>query len=189
MFYARRVVLATGGLSLPKTGSDGSGYRLAEALGHSLVPTTPGLAPLVLGGEFHVPLSGIAQDVEVTVHVAGAKPTRIRGAMLWTHFGVSGPAALDASRHWHRARLEGREATVNVNFLPDGDFAAAERSVLELAASQPKAHLHNALTRLLPARVADAVLARLEISPTIPMAHLSRELRRKLVHALTEWRR
>lgn len=186
-FHARRVVLATGGLSLPKTGSDGGGYRIAAGLGHSLVPTTPGLAPLVLAGDFHTPLSGIAQEVELMVQAVGAKPTRIRGALLWTHFGVSGPAVLDASRHWHRAKLEGREVHVSANFFPGEDFAGVERRVVELANSQPKTALHNALARLLPARVADTLLARLEISPTIPMAHLSKELRRKLVHALTAW--
>jgi predicted Rossmann fold flavoprotein len=184
---ARQVVLATGGQSLPKTGSDGSGYHLAQSLGHTLVPTTPGLVPLVLAGHFHSPLSGISQDVELTVLAAGSKAIHIRGALLWTHFGVSGPAVLDASRHWHRARLEGRDVSVAVNFLPGENFAGAERRLIALASSQPKALLRNALSRLLPARVAAAVLRKLEIEGTLPMAHLPRDLRRKLVHALLAW--
>ena len=184
---ARRVVLATGGLSRPKTGSDGGGYGLAQRLGHTLVPTTPALVPLVLAGDFHAPLSGIAQDVELTVRAGGDKAIRIRGALLWTHFGVSGPAVLDASRHWHRAQLAGGDVSVAANFLPGEDFAAAERRVLALASSQPKALLRNALSRLLPARVAAAVLSELEIEESLPMVHLPRELRRKLVHALLAW--
>jgi predicted Rossmann fold flavoprotein len=82
-----RVVLATGGLSLPKTGSDGHGLRMAEALGHTIVPTTPALVPLVLGGSFHAPLSGIAHEVELVVRSRGRIVDRRRGSLLWTHFG------------------------------------------------------------------------------------------------------
>ncbi|MBK5255673.1 MAG: aminoacetone oxidase family FAD-binding enzyme, partial [Vicinamibacteria bacterium] len=61
-FRARSLVLATGGLSLPKTGSDGFGYSMARAQGHTIVPTVPALEPLILGGEFHAPLSGITHE-------------------------------------------------------------------------------------------------------------------------------
>jgi len=184
---ARAAVLATGGRSLPKSGSDGGGYAMAQALGHSLVPTTPGLVPLVLDGDFHIPLSGIAQEVELTVSIEGGKPIRIRGAMLWTHFGVSGPAVLDASRHWHRAVLEDRKVMLSANLLPGCDFAAAEKKLIEAAAAQPKALLHNALAALVPVRAAEAIVRRLGIEPRIVMAHLGKEVRRTLVHALVEW--
>ena len=113
-----RVVLATGGLSLPKTGSDGHGLRMAEALGHTVVPTTPALVPLVLAGAFHAPLSGVAHEVELTVRAGGRVVDRRTGSLLWTHFGVSGPVVLDASRAWLRARLEGREPALEANLLP-----------------------------------------------------------------------
>jgi len=96
---AATVVLATGGRSLPKTGSDGTGYELARALGHSLVPQTPALAPLVLdpdtASSIHVGLSGVAIEAELSVWVSGALTTRQSGALLWTHFGISGPAVLN----------------------------------------------------------------------------------------------
>ena len=71
---ARKLVLATGGLSLPKTGSDGGGYRLAASLGHTLISTTPGLEPLILDGDFHAGLSGIALPVQIVVRAADRKP-------------------------------------------------------------------------------------------------------------------
>ncbi len=188
VFRADRVVLATGGKSLPKTGSDGGGYALARSLGHSLVDTTPALAPLLLEGGFHEPLSGIAQDVELSVAVEGAKPVRLTGAMLWTHFGVSGPVVLNGSRHWHRATLEQRRVQITANLLPGEDFTSAEKRFIELAAASPKASLMKVLSRLLPARVAEHVLGDLEMKPTVPMAHLSKEQRRTLVHALLAWR-
>jgi len=181
------VVLSTGGQSLPKSGSDGWGYRIAEQLGHRLVPPTPALTPLLLEGDFHVPLSGVSHPVELTVSATEQKPSRVRGTLLWTHFGVSGPAVLDVSRHWHRAELEGHRPSVSVNFVPGADVAGVERMLLELAAAQPKTHLHNALARLLPARVAGALLEGLKIPGEVPMAHLPKEVRRRLVAALIGW--
>jgi predicted Rossmann fold flavoprotein len=184
---ARKLVLATGGLSLPKTGSDGLGYRLAASLGHTIVATTPGLEPLLLEGDFHSGLSGIAQPVEIAVRAEGRKPVILEGPMLWTHFGVSGPAALDASRHWQRARLEGATVRVTANLLPGQDFAAAEAALLRLAQAQPRTQLHNALATLIPATVAETVLARLKIRADTTMANLPREDRRRLLQALLEW--
>ncbi|NOT00093.1 MAG: NAD(P)/FAD-dependent oxidoreductase [Phycisphaerales bacterium] len=185
--FARAVVLATGGRSLPKSGSDGFGYQLAQNLGHSLVPVTPALVPLVLDGEFHKPLSGVSHPVELTVHADGAKPVRIRGMLLWTHFGISGPVVLDASRHWHRARVDGRDATVSASFLPDHDPAAIDGVLIALASSSPAVHLRNALARLLPSRVADAVVGKLNIEPSTVMAQLTKDARRLLGHALGQW--
>jgi predicted Rossmann fold flavoprotein len=185
--HARRVVLATGGCALPKTGSDGAGYALAERLGHALVPPTPALVPLVLAGDFHRSLSGIAQDVELTVRAAGAKAVRVRGALLWAHFGVSGPAVLDASRHWLRARLAGQAVDLTVSFLPGADLAGAEQRLLELAAAHPKAQVCSALARLVPARVGGALLHELELDGALPLAHFPKPQRRRLVQALLAW--
>jgi predicted Rossmann fold flavoprotein len=184
---ARKVVLATGGRSLPKTGSDGLGYELAASLGHTIVPTTPALEPLILEGDFHVGLSGSALPVEITVRAEGAKPVVLAGPMLWTHFGISGPAALDASRHWQRARLEGRPVTLTLNLLPGSDFASLEATWLQLARSQPRTHLRNSLSTLLTAKLADAVLARLKLRPDTTLANFSREDRRVLIQALLAW--
>ena len=184
---AGTLVLATGGQSFPKTGSDGSGYQLAKALGHTLIKQTPALAPLVLDGEFHVSLSGISHPVELTVRAVGSKPVRVRGEMLWTHFGISGPAVLDVSRHWHRARSDGREVTVSANFLPGEDIAGMTGRLLALTAAQPRVQLHNALARLLPVRVANALLDAVGVPRATPMAHLSKDFRRKVVKALVAW--
>jgi len=187
LIRARLVVLATGGLSLPKTGSDGGGYSIAQHLGHSLTPTTPALVPLILDGDFHAGLSGIAHEVMLTVLVEGCKPVRVRGPLLWTHFGVSGPAVLDASRHWHHAQLEQRGVTISVSFLPDDDFNSAEEKLLGLVTSQPKVFLRNALAAILPARLAEEILKKLGIDGGVAMAQVTREARRALVRALLEW--
>jgi predicted Rossmann fold flavoprotein len=184
---ARRVVLSTGGQSLPKTGSDGLGYVLAQRLGHTLIPLTPALDPLVLQSDYHAALAGNTQAVEFTVQTGETKPARVRGILLWTHFGVSGPGVLDVSRHWHRARVEGREVSMRISFLPGDDAPRAEARLIALATELPKVHLHNALARLLPARVADMLLVELGVPAETPMAHLGKEARRRVAQALVAW--
>lgn len=187
LIQTRLVVLATGGKSLPKTGSDGGGYEMAERLGHSIVAPTPALVPLVLEGDVHARLSGISRDVEVVLRIGNQKPTRIRGPMLWTHFGASGPAIMDASRHWHRARLNGDDVSVALNFLPGDDFPSTEQRFLDLAASQPKRSVRNALGTLLPSRLGEAILERLGVVSQLTLGQLSRDDRRRIIHALLEW--
>lgn len=184
---AHRVVLATGGLSLPKTGSDGAGYSFAQQLGHSIVPTTPALAPLLLDGDFHRPLSGVSQPVELIVRVEGTKPVHLKGALLWTHFGVSGPVVLDASGLWHRAKLAGRNVSIHANLMPGETFESLEASLLQIISTRPKLAVRSVLTEWLPARVADAIFSNLHLMGHIPLAHWSRDDRRKCVHALLEW--
>ena len=189
----RRVVLATGGMSLPKSGSDGAGYALARALGHTLVATTPALAPLVLStngkdaSAIHGTWSGISQQVILTLRTDGSVASRERGSMLWTHFGISGPAALDLSRHWLRATLEGRAADAAANLTPDLDFESLETFWLEQARQRPRAMLGTILATQIPAAVADGVLAGLGIDASTTLASVTRDERRRLTHALTAW--
>jgi predicted Rossmann fold flavoprotein len=189
---ARLVVLATGGQSLPKSGSDGAGYALARSLGHTIVPTTPALAPLMLAGgghgrePLHSTLSGVAIDVTLTIWIDGAAGVRLTGPMLWTHFGISGPAALDASRHWLRGRLEQRQVALTVN-LAGATFEAAEGFWIEQARLRPRAALGTILGAQLPASVAAALLDTLGADAATPLASLTRERRRQLSHALTAW--
>ena len=182
-----RVVLATGGRSLPKTGSDGAGYALAEALGHTIVPTTPALAPLVLADGAHQTLSGVSMDVALAIWIDGAIAERLAGSMLWTHFGVSGPVVLNASRHWERATLEGRRVAVTADLLGGAGFEEAERRLLDFGGARAKTTVQSAVTSLLPASVAAVVTAALGLPATAPLAQLTREDRRKLSHALTAW--
>ena len=184
---AASVVLATGGLSLPKTGSDGGGLAMAKALGHTIVPTTPALAPMVLAAPgIHERLSGVAQDLELALRVDGKVTERMTGPMLWTHFGISGPAALDMSRHWLRARLERREVMLAARLLKEQSFESVETGWTNRTARQPRTGLHNALAEMLPASVASALLDRVGLDGSLRLADLTRDGRRALSHALTE---
>jgi predicted Rossmann fold flavoprotein len=164
---ARRVVIATGGRSVPKTGSDGQGYELARSLGHTITPTFPALVPLVVEeGHWITTLSGTSAEVELSV-VAGKVIARQRGSMLCTHFGISGPVALDISRHW----IASTGATLVANFLPGETFESLERAMIE----SPRANL---LRGRLPDRLIKVLWS----------GGLSarREDRRRIVRALVE---
>jgi predicted Rossmann fold flavoprotein len=185
VYRAPLVVLATGGRSLPKTGSDGTGYEFARSFGHGYVETTPALVPLVLDDSRHAQLSGVAHPAAVTVRSDRA-PVRLTGAMLWTHFGVSGPVILNASRHWLRSRLAGRDATVVVSVVPGETFGSIDQWLSEEQRSRPRALVRTVIATRVPAAVADVWTERAGIEASTTLSHLKRENRRRLIHALVE---
>jgi predicted Rossmann fold flavoprotein len=186
VYRAPLVVLATGGRSLPKTGSDGMGYDFARSLGHQYVETTPALVPLILDDSLHTQLSGIAHPVAVTIRMDHGFPVRLVGSMLWTHFGVSGPVMLNASRHWLRARLEGRQAVIAVSVVPGETFASVEQWLVAEQGSRPRALVRTVVASRVPAAIADIWTERAGITAETTMSHLTRDDRRRLIHALLE---
>jgi hypothetical protein len=185
---AARLVLATGGRSLPKSGSDGTGYDIARSLGHRIVPTTPALAPLVLDhDECHRELSGVSHPAELTVWVEDRASIRLTGSLLWTHFGVSGPVVLNASRHWARASLENRSVRVTLNFCPSLSFDRADSQLVELMAGRPRASLPALLSTFLPAAVSATLTGLHGVDQDTVASQLTRADRRRLVHGLVEW--
>ncbi len=196
-YFARAVVLATGGRSLPKTGSDGFGYGLARGLGHGYVDTTPALAPLVLNGTIHAGLSGVSHLVALTVrsdgtagdtHGAPLADVRLEGPMLWTHFGISGPVALNASRHWHQARLRAQSVKVSLNVCPGETFETLEQWFLEQERMRPRAMVATVLSTRVPGAVGEAWIAQAGLAGDVTLAHLPRDDRRRLVRRLLETR-
>jgi len=184
-YEASTVVLATGGRSLPKTGSDGVGYAFARAFGHGYVDTTPALVPLLVADSSRAKLTGVAHPVAVTVKTAPG-PVRLDGAMLWTHFGVSGPVILNASRHWLRARIEGRTDDVLLHVLPGTTFAELEHWLQNEHREHPRALVRTVVASRLPASVADAWVEAAGIDRAMTLAHLARDARRALIAALLE---
>lgn len=188
--HAARVVLATGGQSLPKSGSDGFGFELARSLGHTVVAPVPALVPLLLDPEAplsHATLSGISHEAEVAVWLDGRIAERVAGSLLWTHFGISGPAALDVSRHWTRANAEGRAVRLTLSFCPGLAFDAADAQLVEFAGARPRATLLSLLTVFVPTAVAGALLRALTLDDAAQAGALTRDGRRRIAHALVEW--
>jgi len=179
-----RAALATGGRSLPKTGSDGFGYELARRLGHRHVDTVPALAPLVFAG--WEALTGISQPAAMTLRTNGQTAVMLQGPMLWTHFGASGPVALNVSRHWHRAYDSGEPWEVSLNVCPGDTFESLDAWLRELEQIRPRARVATVLAARLPAAVAERWVRTAGIGDELSMAHLSREQRHALVRALLD---
>lgn len=184
---ARRVILAAGGKSLPKSGSDGGGYALARELGHSLTPRIlPALVPLLLpAGHFLRELSGVSFDCALTVTSGTGKHLHtVGGAALCTHFGLSGPAILDVSRYWLDARAGDAKAALLLNVLPDKTPEQLDTLLRDLGRTTPL----SALSRHLPDRLARALVLEAGLDPVLPASQLTREARRALVTTLTALR-
>ncbi|HKR78130.1 MAG TPA: NAD(P)/FAD-dependent oxidoreductase [Nitrospira sp.] len=184
---ARALILATGGRSLPRSGSDGSGYALARAFGHSVTSTVAALVPLVLRDTmFHASLSGSSHDVTLTTVVEGKTVDVRRGSLLWTHFGVSGPVVMDASRFWTGARERGEQAELSVSLVPEWTQEAAREWLMAQAASNARRSVSKTLAVIVPERLAEAICARAAVDSRTAAAQLPREGRERLIAALAK---
>ncbi len=185
---ATRLVLATGGRSVPKSGSDGFGYVLARRLGHTVTETVPALVPLVLEPTlFHKDLSGLSQNVELTT-VVEAKPVDVRrGSLLWTHFGISGPVVMDASRFCTLASLANQPVELRGNFFPGSTADQTRDWFLQEAASHPRRSLGRLLAQRLPERFAQALCHHIGCGSERASAQVTKDDRERLVSALTRF--
>jgi len=187
--HAERVILATGGRSIPKSGSDGLGYSLARRLGHSVTATVPALVPLLLEGSmFHKTLSGLSQEVELTTIVQGRKIDQRTGSLLWTHFGISGPVVMDASRFWTLGQETGKSPDLYGNFLPGTSRDQAKQWLMDQAVGTPRRSLIKTLAQRVSERFAEALCIHIECEPQKAIAQLPRKDRDRLIEALSKFR-
>ncbi|AMR79348.1 NAD(P)/FAD-dependent oxidoreductase [Cupriavidus nantongensis] len=177
---AGALVVATGGLSIPKIGASDFGYRIARQFGMGIVETRPALVPLTFDGNDwapFVPLAGVSLEVDIATG-SGKAAGAFREDLLWTHRGLSGPAVLQISSYW-------RPGTPVAIDLFDGEDAAAW--LLEQKAGSRK-HLGNLLAQRLPSRLAEAWCAAAGVAATMPLHDVTDKALRKLGAALNGWR-
>lgn len=186
---ADRVIFATGGRSLPRTGSDGFGYRLVRSFGHRVTPTVAALVPLVLDDSmFHTTLSGLSHDVELITLVSGREVDRRTGSLLWTHFGISGPVVMDASRFWVLATSQGMPVDLYANFAPSRTAEELKAWLAAQATEHPKRSLVRTMALLVPERFAYSLCHHCSCDPLKAAAQVSRVDRHRLLNALTRFR-
>lgn len=174
------VILATGGVSYPATGSTGDGYRMAEALGHTIMPQEGSLVPLE-AEEDCKQMQGLSLR-NVGVKLLGAKGKVLYqdfGELLFTHFGVSGPTVLSASCH-----MKGEGCRLLLDLKPALDEAKLDARILRDLEMYQNRAMENALTDLLPRSMIPVVLRRLEIAPDMQANSLTKQKRRALVELL-----
>ena len=179
----RAAAVCTGGLSYPKTGSDGWGYRMAEKLGHTVTPRRPSLVPLESGDDYCGEMQGFSlRNVTLSAYEDGKLIFRELGEMLFTHFGVSGPLVLSASakmRHMGTA-----EYLLLIDLKPALDEKKLEARILRDLEENPKRSFHNLLGGL-AGRSMVPVLERLTGIPGEQRCtDFTREQRQKLIQVL-----
>ena len=180
-FNCNWVILATGGASYPTTGSTGDGYKMAKALGHTVIEPVGSLVPLETAGCDCQDMQGLSlRNVGVKLQNGKGKVLyKDFGELLFTHFGVSGPTVLSASAH-----LKGDGCTLSIDLKPALDEAKLNDRILRDLEQYQNRSMENALTDLLPRSMIPVVLRRLCIDPHMQANSLKKEQRRALVTLL-----
>ncbi|MEN9509525.1 MAG: hypothetical protein RLZZ621_2088 [Gemmatimonadota bacterium] len=176
---ADAVIIATGGLSVPNTGSDGSGLTILKSLGHTMHPTYAALTPLCTDDTRYAELAGISLRVTLTSTSAAHRATA-SGGFLFTHRGYSGPSVLNVSHVPVRARAEtASDASLAVQWTKHDD--AAWTALLQPHGSR---QVSSVVRHELPDRLAEVLMAQAQVDPTRKLAELTREERRRLIDTL-----
>jgi len=188
---ADAVVLATGGLSYPGTGSTGDGYRMAKELGHSVTPLAPALIPLETIENWVKELQGLSlKNVEAIVRVDGRKVDSDFGEMMFTHFGISGPIILSLSQAVSKALKQTPvpEIFVDVNLKPALTPETLDKRLQRDFTAVVRKQFKNSLGDLLPAKMIPVIVRLSGIQPDKPVHQITREERLRLVDLLQNLR-
>lgn len=182
---ADSVILATGGMSYPVTGSTGDGYEMAFRLGHTVTPLKASLVPLNVKQGFCSKLSGLSlKNVTLTVYESGRKKPVFSelGEMLFTHFGISGPLVLSASAHMRK--MGSAEYTAYIDLKPALDEQKLDSRILRDFEEEKNRDFANSLDKLLPKSIIPVIISLSGIAPDTKVNQISREQRARLCGVL-----
>ncbi len=178
------VILATGGKSYPLTGSDGSGYALATAIGHTVTELTPSLVPVEAYGSYAQRMQGLSLK-NVSLKIKDGDNRTVYedfGELLFTHFGMSGPMILSATSHLRGYKLD--TLTAEIDMKPALDERALDARILSDFSQNPNKDFANSLGALLPSKMIDIIIEDSKIDPHKKVNAVTREERRRLVSSL-----
>lgn len=189
----RAVVIAAGGMSVPHTGSTGDGYAWAKKAGHTITDLYPTEVPLTSDEDFikHKELQGLSlRHVALTVLNQKEKPIIThRMDMIFTHFGISGPAVLRCSQFVVKELRKGaKKVLMSIDILPDKPLNTLVEELIHLTQEHPKRTIKNGLKGLLPDRLITVILKKHHIDENSQLAHISHELLRDLATSLKDFR-
>lgn len=180
-YKADAVVLATGGLSYPATGSTGDGYQMAGTLGHTVKECAPALAPMEIGEPWCALLQGLSlKNVTLTMECGGKKIWQGFGEMLFTHFGISGPLVLTASSFYHKCRKP-EEVTVTVDLKPALTAEQLDKRILRDFEQNPNKQLKNVIGSLYPAKLTPVMIELSGIDGDKRIHEITRQERDRLI--------
>lgn len=177
------VIIATGGKSYPLTGSTGDGYALAEKLGHKITELKPSLIPLVAKEEWIKDLMGLSlKNVKLSVSYKNRQLYEEFGEMLFTHFGISGPIVLSASRYV--TDYLPKPVEVIIDLKPALDFNELDKRILRDFEKVKNKHFKNSLDELLPQKMIPIIVNLSGIDPDMPVNSITKQYRHKLVETI-----
>ncbi len=187
MIPAQAVVVATGGLSYPSTGSTGDGYQMAEKTGHHMVKPVPSLVPMNVCEDAAARMQGLSlRNVLLSMYADGNLKFREQGEMLFTHFGVSGPLVLSASTIL--AGLSAKRIELEIDMKPALSEKQLDERILRDFAAAPNMHFKNSLGRLLPAKMVPEIVLLSRIDPDKPVNSVTRQERAALCNLIKHFR-
>lgn len=182
-YEAGKVIVATGGVSYPLTGSTGDGYELAKSAGHSIVEPRGSLVPLCAAGDLCQKLQGLSlRNVALRVYEDKKKIYDDFGEMLFTHFGVSGPLILSASSHMRKYGKA--KYRLEIDLKPALDEQTLDKRILSDFTKHSNSDFDNALVELLPRKLIDPFVELCGIDPRTKVHDITREQRRKILELL-----
>lgn len=180
---AEAVVLATGGLSYPTTGSTGDGHRMADRLGHTVKECTPALAPMETVESWCASLQGLAlKNVALTMYCGKKQIWNGFGEMLFTHFGISGPLVLSASSFYQKCK-DKENVTVVVDLKPALSAQQLDRRILRDFEDNPNKQFKNVAGGLYPSRLIPVMIGQAGIDADKKIHEITKEERGRLVEA------
>jgi predicted Rossmann fold flavoprotein len=184
-YQAGSVVLATGGLSHPETGSTGDGFKWLRDLGHGIAEPTPSIVPIAVKESWVKELSGTSLEMmKVSFWVNGKKKLTKKGRLLFTHFGLSGPLILNSTKQISELLHQGR-VLGTIDLYPEQDFHELEQELLELFDHNKNKTLKVMLKEFLPAGMATTVLSLLESELIEKRVHsVTKDERKAMIHLL-----
>ena len=183
-YMADKVILCNGGASYPQTGSDGSGYKLAKSVGHTIICPTPSLVPLTTSQKWCKDLMGLSlKNVEVRAYNLNNKKLYSGfGEMLFTHFGVSGPLILSLSAHIKKEIKNGVYITIDLK--PALTVEQLDLRILRDFEKQKNKHIINALDALLPKKLIPVIIELADIQPHKAVCEITKAERKRLTDVL-----
>ncbi len=188
-YQAESIIITTGGVSYPATGSTGDGYRLAKAVGHTIIPIRPALVPLTTAGAIARRLQGLSlRNVAVRILIDGQKRAEMFGEMLFTHFGVSGPIILTLSRQVVDALRRKSEVVLAIDLKPALDDAKLDARLLRDLDTYGKRSYRTLLKELLPQKLIAVCVDLTEIGPETKGHQITAAQRQRLRTWLKDFR-
>ncbi|MDL1891533.1 NAD(P)/FAD-dependent oxidoreductase [Sphingobacteriales bacterium CHB3] len=185
---SEHIIIATGGSSYPKTGTTGDGFEWARALGHTIVPVRPALAPIGVEPKLLSDWRGVAlRGGCLMVFADGRKLTEWRDDILFSHEGITGPAALEVSRVAAEA-MQSHDVELRFDFFPQKNFNQVDDELNRLVLSKRDRMISSLLESWLPNRLVPAVLQSVGVDAAKRGHVLTREERRKIVQLLKDWK-